>query len=379
MEQSPEKNHLHHSAIKHFIRLLIHPGRLILSPFYKYFGGRYSKREKFEIKFLLVDLSLLLVAIGLIVSAVSWFIQHNKIENRIFFEAQIAPTEIVSGAPSTLVIRYTNGTGYELKNAYLELSYPAHFSLLELASGETPQTSNVVALGDLAAGTVGSIKIRGIMYGDVGGQQTFETKMSFNYGERNKIGIKTSRHTFSPSRSVLELSLELPEKIIASQPFIGYVVYKNNGEMAIPSFKIVTGQSEEFNLISSQPNLTNGSWKIDGLKTKETGKIAFTGQTKENIESLLLNFNPYFSFENTEYKQDPLTQTIAITKPQVKINHNIDSQFTKLGGDLILKIKYENIGTTPVYDLQITATSNSPLISSIGKKEIGGLAAGAVG
>jgi len=280
-----------------------------------------------------------------------------------------------------LVIRYTNGTGQELNNAYLQLSYPAHFNLLELTSDETPLASSTVSLGTLAPNATGSIKIRGIMYGDVGGQQIFDSKLTFTYGKNNKSGEKTSSHTFSPVHSVLQLSLELPEKIIASQPFTGYVVYTNSGENDLPLFKITPIWPENFSLISSQPKIdsVNNSWKIDGTKANETGKIEFIGQTTENDETINLTFNPFFSFGDTEYKQDPLVQTISITQPQVKLSHGVDSSSVKPGGIFKTTIKYENTGETPIYNLELTALSDSPFISSISKQTINELAAGTSG
>jgi hypothetical protein len=341
---------------KHLLNLLRHPGQLFLSPFYRYLEKRYIKIEKFEIKFLLVDLALLFAALGIAGTVIGWFIQHRQIENQIFFESQIAPTEIVSGAPSTLVIRYTNGTGQELKNVYLDLTYPKHFLLQELAVGEILSENKTIAVGNLAPDAVGSVKIRGVMFGDVGGEQIFESKMSFNYGEKNQRGEKISRHVFFPSRSVLELGLEIPEKIVAGQPFAGAIVYKNTGALVLPEVKIKPNWPENFEPITQ---ISDG-WTVPAVEPGDEGRVEFSGTPAAGAEGLILSFSPSFVFGVDEYQQDTLTQEIAVVLPQLKISHSVETTSATPGGTLKILVQYENTGNELIYDVKITADSHSP-------------------
>jgi len=360
-----------HTALEYFVHLLVHPGRTLLSPFYRHIEKRYIKIEKFEIKFLLTDIALLLISLGVAGSVIGWFIWHNKIENHIFFEAQITPTEIVSGAPSTLVLRYTNGTGQELNDVYLNLSYPAHFDLQELASGETlVEKSNVISLGNLPPDAFGSIKIRGVMFGNVGGEQTFEAKMTFNYGEKKHYGEKTSRHVFSPAKSVLNLSLEIPEKIVAGQSFTGRVAYENTGDLALPEIKVTPEWPENFNLISLSPD----KWLIDSIEAGEKGYFNFIGTPAAGAENLSLSFIPSFVFGSDEYRQEILKQDVSIIQPQIKVSHSVEATSVNPGGTLKAIVKYENTGDTPVYNVDISLYSNNPFIQTDAKKIIGTIA-----
>ena len=65
--------------------------------------------------------------------------------------------------------------------------------------------------------------------------------MTFGYldkKERPKRADKVSVHTFSPTKSTLELVTELPEKVIAFQDIEGTVSYKNTGEIDFPDITI---------------------------------------------------------------------------------------------------------------------------------------------
>jgi hypothetical protein len=362
-----------HTPFEHFVRLLCHPGRLLLSPIYKR-AERYSSWEKFDIKFLLTDILLLIVALGLIASAVGWLVWHNRVENRIFFEAQIAPTEIVSGAPSTLVIRYTNGTGVELKNAYLNITYPAHFELQEISAGDVASDGGVIALGNIVPDAVGSVKIRGIMFGDVHGEQVFETKMTFTYNEKDKRGEKTSRYVFSPSSSVLKLSLEIPDRIIASQSFSGNIVYQNTGEITLPEIIIEPEWPEGFTPASGQK-----TFEVPAIEAGQEGRVKFTGTADSGVENLNLIFHPSFVFGNDQYRQDSLSEVIEIVQPQIKISHSVDQSTAKPGGSLKATVQYQNTGDTPIYNVELSLVSDNPFAGEAKKITVGDLEAKASG
>jgi hypothetical protein len=272
-------------------------------------------------------------------------------------------------------LRYTNGTGQELKNVYLNLSYPAHFELQELAYGEEPAEGGVVALGNLPPDVVGSVKIRGIMFGDVGGEQIFEAKMTFTYGEKNRGGEKTTRYVFSPSKSVLALSLEIPEKIVAGQNFTGRIVYENTGEFSLLRIKVRPEWPDGFNFVSQSPT----DWNILEVAAGEKGYLAFTGAPAAGVESLKMSFVPSFVFGNDEYKQEILKQEIIVVQPQIKISHGLETASVAPGNVLKAVVKYENIEGAPIYNVKISLSSDSPLAGSISETIVGTLAGHASG
>ena len=134
------------SILGRAVCLSVHPGKMLLLPFIKWFDKRY-RGLKFARVLFSFDLLLIGTLIGLGVAALFFGLtQPVSFEEKISFEASVAPREIVTGAPSTLVIRYTNGTDEELRNAKLELSYPDYFLLQELSVEETQVEDGTIEL-----------------------------------------------------------------------------------------------------------------------------------------------------------------------------------------------------------------------------------------
>lgn len=357
-----------------------HPGGMILRPFYAWFQRKYAGRYKFARLVFTFDLVLIGVVIGLSMAAAFLLLYHPaKFSDRIFFEAEVAPREVVTGAPSTLVIRYTNGTDEELRNVNLVLQFPDHFVRQEVSSGDTLIEGNDVAIGTLEPGAQGNIKIRGVMFGDVGGEQTFHTLMTFVHGKNDTNDQKISDQSFSPSRSALALDLLLPEQLVASQTIPGTITYKNTSDTDFPDLTIEPHWPDGFTYVSSSVPLTDGVWTVPAIKAGDEGQVDFTGTLAPDGTSASFSFSPSFSFADARYKQDTLTQSVGVVPPQVQVSHSVDATSVNPGGTVLAHVHYENTGDTAVTGLTLTIDAASPFAKTPSTVDIGTLAPGASG
>ncbi len=351
--------HLLHKTMS----LLTHPGQLLLLPFVKWFEKHYAGRYAFARTIFLVDLVLIGLALGLLLTAgILAFFPKHTIADDIYFEVSVAPEEIVSGAPSTLIIRYTNGTGEELRDANMTLTYPSHFQLQEILSENTTTEENHVFLGTLEPGATGSIKITGVIFGDVGGIQTFRSLMTFFYGEKNKMAQKISEHHFSPVRSTLALTLSIPEPLIAYQTIEGTVTYHNTGAVDFPEISIEPSWPEGFVLTGSQPGLVDNRFALPSIAAGEQGTMSFSGYLATAEEEVVFSLHPSFTFGQTHYQQETLTQTCAVIPPQLSLTQTVDRETVRPGSEMKITIAYENTGDAPIHHVQIGVQSNSPFV-----------------
>ena len=114
----------HHTILEKTVCISAHPGSMLLHPFVRWFYKKYHGKYKYARIIFVFDMFLLGLALGLAIIALFFFLYKPvDFTDKIFFEADVAPSEIVSGAPSTLVIRYVNGTGEELHNAVLTIGF----------------------------------------------------------------------------------------------------------------------------------------------------------------------------------------------------------------------------------------------------------------
>ncbi|MEK7105170.1 MAG: hypothetical protein AAB865_00585 [Patescibacteria group bacterium] len=338
-----------------------HPGRIVSHPLKKMYERHY-KDKKFARTLFVVDI-LVLAAIATSVGLILAFtvFAPAKIVDQVHIDATVAPTIVVSGDLSTLVIRYENASGEALRFARLHLDFPAHFELKDTETSLeeiAPQTYNLDTLDPHESG---SLKIHGVMFGDVGGEQKFTSTLTFQYGERDKSATKTSEHTFSPARSTLALQLILPERVVQGQQVEGKILYKNTGTVDFPEISVEPVWPKDFILIQSSPALTNGRFTLSALKALEEGEINFTGQLPPT-ETTEFVFHPSFSFGETRYKQDSLSQTVKLLPSQLKVATDYSADTITPGGSLTVTVNYEHVGELPLKNLTINLnTLNQPL------------------
>ena len=160
-----------------------------------------------------------------------FFAHPETFADKIRFEATVAPQEVVSGGSSTLILRYNNETGVDLREVVVRLDFPKHFFFTRCLCWRKTTDEREVKLSTIQSGAEGSIKIRGVMFGDVGGEQRFRSEMTFVRADTGEISEKIDTYTFSPTRSTLSLSLNISDEIIAYQEMQGELRYRNNGEV----------------------------------------------------------------------------------------------------------------------------------------------------
>ena len=336
------------SAVGRAVCISIHPGKMFLFPFLHWFNTRYKERYKFARLIFSIDLFLVGIAVALsIVAIIGFLFVPKRFENGIVFEASVAPTEVVSGSPSTLVIRYTNKTKEELRNTKIEIKYPKYFLLQESSPDE---------IGIIPIGGSGTIHIRGTMFGDVGGEQTFQTRLSFVYGEKSDVfGEKNDTYIFSPSSSALSLSLELPDKMIAYQPIEGIIHYKNTGGIDFPKISIKPIWPKEF-------IFTKGQFEVPTVKGGEEGEAKFEGILQNPQDEITFIFEPSFTFGKDKYKQETLQHTSPIIPLPLTLHHSVEKQTVRPGDDVKFTIQYENISDVDLTNVSFTMEAQSPFV-----------------
>lgn len=336
--------------------LSVHPGKMILFPFVSWFNKHYRGKSQFAHVLFGFDLLLMGTLIGIASSlAFLSFSSPQSFADGITLEATVAPRQVVAGASSTLVIQYTNDTDTKLRNAKLSLTYPEHFLLEE---------QDDLELGTILPGAVGSVHVKGVMFGDVGGEQTFTSTLSFVHGEQQDIpSEKTATHTFSPASSTLKLTLTLPEKLIAYQPIEGTITYHNAGEIDFPTITIEPEWPAGFTFQSSTTPLTNGTFNVPAITAGEQGTITFIGTLDDVLGEVTFTFHPSFTFGEDRYKQESLVHIAPVVPPQLKIEHGISRASVEPGAETIFTIRYENIGENDLTNVVLGIESESPFFS----------------
>ncbi len=351
-----------HSIVGRAVCLSVHPGKMILFPFVRWFDKRYRHKQAFAKTLFAVDLVLIGIAATLgAIALYFFFFPPSSFEDNIHFEATVAPKEISTGASSTLVLRYTNGTEEELRDLVFSFSYPNHFLLEEVSSKDGEYVDNHVYIDSLGVGASGTVRIRGAMFGDVGGEQRFESTMQFVHGEERDIPVKKQDvYSFSPSRSTLALTLALPERITAFQNIEGRIDYHNTGKIDFPAISVEPVWPEGFVFDSTNATFTEGRMILPAIHAGDSGSFVFSGSLEDPGEDVTFVFHPSFTFGEDSYKQQTLTHSAPVIPPQISTHHSLDKNTLKPGSTLVATIEYEHTGEFPIHDVEVGIESVSP-------------------
>ncbi len=340
------------------------PGQWITEPAKTQYKKSYHGKFKYARAVFTLDLILIGLAVGLgVVALFLAFFKPATIAEKVIFEATVAPREVVSGASSTLVISWTNLTGEELREASLYLSYPQHFLLEGVETAEGLTEDRLISLGTIPVDGTGFVKVRGVMFGDVGGEQTFRSILTFRHGEENDQAQKVSDHTFSPAASTLSLDLQMPDRLVTYQEVTGQITYKNTGEYDFPSISIEPDWPDGFVLLEGPTELIDERWTLPSIEAGQEGKMEFTGRLDSDVEQADFVFHPHFAFGNIHYRQQSLYQTLDFIPPPVATSHSVSRNRFSPGTSSYLTVRLENTSEYSVSDLEIIIDADSPFFS----------------
>ncbi len=350
--------------------LAAHPGKIALFPVFHWYKKRYQGRYKFARLVFAIDIFLVGVIVGLGGTAIYFGIkQPETFSDKVLFHATVAPHDVVSGESSTLVIHYQNDSKDDLRDATLELTYPDHFLLQTLESPSGDATDDTISLGTIPTGKSGFVKIRGVMFGNVGGEQQFHSHLSFVHGENNTPGEKLSTYTFQPVRSTLALNLELPDRLVAFQPTSGFVHYKNTGSVDFPAISLEPEWPEGFTFVNADEALTSGQFILPAIKAGEEGVWKFNGRLGDVGETVTFVFQPSFWFGDAQYRQETLTHTSPVVPLPLVMSHSLDTDAVRPGSKTTITIGYENRGDEPIRHLTLGIEPTSPFVTT-GRYEV---------
>lgn len=346
------------SAIGRAICLSVHPGKMLLFPllhWYRYhYAGRYRfARSIFTLDLVLIGIVLTLTAVAI---TVTW-LRPPAFADRITFDATIAPREVTTGAPATIVIRYTNGTNEELRDVELSLIEPRYFIRQE--------AEGIGKIGTIPPGGSENIHVKGVMFGDVGGEQAFQTKMTFVHGTDEDIpGEKIDWQVFEPTRSALALTLELPPRLVPFQTVEGFVRYQNTAEIAFPIVSILPEWPDGFVFTRSDARLRRGQFEIPSVDPGQTGEFKFEGILQEAVEKVTFQFHPSFTFGDDRFAQETLVHTAPVVALPITLHHEITAKTLAPGSSMPVTVAYTNTSDKAIENVVLAIESNSPFFQA---------------
>ncbi len=268
----------------------LHVARHTARPVSKRVKKRFKKRG---LKHRVFDIGILALLGIITIGGLYQFVFKADPGKRVEFSAVVAPHEVISGDASTLSISYTNNSNKELADVTLTLQYPPFFVLQDVDDPSFEAQTNTITIGTLAPGANGLVKIRGVMFGDIGGEQTFSSTLGYSWSE-NKTGAREKSYSFSPVSSALVINTDLPDRLVSDQRLSGTINLENTGPVTFPEAAIHAIFPDGYVLTStSLSQRSDKTWIVPSLDPDEELQINYSGSLPtESGESADFKFEP---------------------------------------------------------------------------------------
>lgn len=374
---------LHKDNVKQVMRTGVHIARRPGSALSTSISKRLSKRG---LKHRIFDAVIVGVLVIIALAAVLMLFRADP-GRRVDFSAVVAPTEVVSGGDSTLSINYTNNSNKTLQDVTLTLTYPPFFALQDVDHPSFEPETNTIEIGELAPGANGLVKIRGVMFGDIGGEQTFASTLGYGW-DAGKTGVKEQTYLFSPSSSALVIETQLPDRLVSGQRIAGSILLRNDGPITFPEAAIHAVFPEDFLLrTTSIAQRSDETWIVPSIEPGDELVIEYIGNLSLNEdEEATFLFEPSFVFGDERFVQDTLSETVSTVRPPVSVrledipasvsagtsvqaSVHWDDQTDLAIGDV--KIRVEGATNEPEWSIDTPVTAGSREVSLIPRSGTG--------
>lgn len=343
-------------------RIIIRLLKVFVKPFsffWRKWQKRYLVRYKFNKKHLIMD-SVILAGVLFLIGLNVFYLYggFNYFYNRLEVNIKTVQENIVSGEEVVFKVDYINKNKFILKDVHLSFVFPEHFILKGLSNPDYEASKNVLNLGDLEPQANGSLKITGLVRSDIEKQQTLLTSFSFiKTGSKDQSlwgrFQKTKTFDYSVTESLVNLNLELPEKVIKQQIFQLPISFKNNSSVLINEYKVEPKLNEEFKLIKSDLELIDGAWRFYKINPGEEKKVLAWFKVETEEKKLDLEFNSYWRADEDYLKQTSLKQEAEVFDPNFIIKQSLDKKIVKPGEYLDMTLVAENLNGFDIENIQL--------------------------
>lgn len=255
--------------------------------------SKLEQRKKDRLKSFLIGA---IIAVG-VLAAVSWAGYFLTAGSKGGFEKESVTLEISaleqadSASQVTYYAKYVNNDSSALKDAELELKFPAGF-IFESASAEPNeqrQETNTFVwnLEEIGAGLGDRLEINGILLGDIDADCAVSGNLSYTPRNFNSPFTKQASALTKITGSALDIKLEGPDKTATDELITYKLTYKNTSDKDLENIKIsfktlgiFAIETIDRGYNAEESSVENGeyAWIIDKLEAKQEEGIEFGGK-----------------------------------------------------------------------------------------------------
>ncbi len=323
---------------------------------------------------LLLDLFLLSVVGALVVGGIfAYFVMPAFPQPRSINLQVLSPKTVISGAPVTFTIAYSNETDGRLAGAELGVRLPDGF-IEDAPAGEGTPVDDAAAkkpaatslsksfkLGALDAHGRGEVRISGTVYGPVGAEKTLISELYYWKEGDTKPSRAASYHSWIVENSVLGMTFRMEDEVIRGRQNAVTISYSNQSEEVIPAAVIRLTTPDDFIVTGTSPRMTGrNDWLITDLDAGAKGAVTVYGILRAGAgKNAVPNFTVrgYLVRDGVRQQVQEIRQNVATLATGFEITQDIGRPGGKValvpGEQLKVTIHFRNGGSKAVTGIQI--------------------------
>jgi len=344
--------------------------KFILGPFrftVERLKNRYRVRYKFNKKHLGADIFFLLSIIGLVIGNVyiSLVLVKFIVSLKVKVEVAVSPEVVISGDLITYTVDYANTNPNQgLKDGKIKLELPPNFKFISSSSSEYNSADNVFNLGDLKEKTSGEFQVIGEIWGNVGEEQ--KVYAVFDYlqesGVNKQVNWRDERLTMAKYKidgSVLDFSVDCPEKVVNRVDFDCILRYKNNYADTLKNVEISHSWPKEYQMTAAMPSFGGDRWVIGDIQSGGSGEIKLAGrlnsaESKPQPDDFI--FQVGISHNSSQLIQGEVNKKVEIAYPRLSLRvYRASDEAISLGDSIEYTIQYQNNENEDIKNINLVA------------------------
>ncbi len=337
-----------------------------------YFKKRYHRHYHPDhihgSKHLFADVFLLTIIVLLsafIVFLFGWY-GRALVAERVDASLRLLTSEAQSGGEVAFEVSYANENADTiLHDAFIEFLFPEGFTSIRSAPESVIGEKNSYPLGTLDPGQRGQFTISGKMIGDVGKDQHLRAFLNYKTDPRSiHFEKKLFFVIFSLTSSVFSFDVNMPSELVDKQEFDISIGYENtSSQFSQKNFRIFPVFPPAFEVLHSEPLLTDEGWIIDALDQREKGEIRIRGRMDAQGDKEKQFIFQSLIFENgRNQKQEEKVFTVPIRYPNVVFELFPQTRTLSSGQSQILNFTLRNNENKTLKNVEISFDSH-PLMS----------------
>ncbi len=306
----------------------------------------YHPRNKHHKKHLIIDIVLAAIVALLVLFAgyIFLFYQNRVLQESVELSFISYPESVRSGDLLAYDLLVENNTGQSLSNAFVEFPQGGEF----IVASTSPQKlqSNTVQLGTLDNGESAKIQVIGSVISDVDSSVRINAIFRFD-----KIALLGTNEKFisQPIQvlgSSLTADIQLPESIVANQPFDFKIIYKNESEVTnFEQVSLLPNWPPGWEIIESSLNLDTATdyWFIESVGSLEEEEIVGKAILRTpDLEEAEITLQVFTSPKGLPLLQNTVELSLPVKYPNVLAEITSSPRLASLGQLIEYEIRVQN-------------------------------------